>query len=131
MKKLKKPKQDNAVITVEEALDLLAPHKEGRKLRVHTFQSAVFALMGYDMDLTQLKRELKESFKADDTNIRLSGDQMRGIGHGVAFKYNGTWTFLATDKYKVNQKLISKGYIEAVIPAKTHIKGERRVFSYR
>ena len=122
---MKKKKQDNAVITVEEALELLAPHIEGRKLRVHTFQSSIFALMGCDMDLTHIKRELKVSYKKDDTNIRLSGDQMKGLGHGVAFLYGDTWTFLETDKYKVNQKLISKGYLESVIPRNTHVKGER------
>lgn len=126
----KKPtnkKQDDAVLTVEEALELLAPHKSGRKLRVHTFDTCCGILMGCDMDLTQVKREMKAAIAEHENNIRLSGDQMRGIGHGVCYARNNRWLFIETDNYKVDQKLISRGYLEAVIPAITHIKGERKV----
>lgn len=121
-----KKKQDNAVITVKEALELLAPHQSGRKKRVHTFQACSIALLGCDMDLSQIKDKLKAAFETDDTNVRLSGDNMRAMGHGVAFFDGKTWTFLATDKYKLSQKLISIGCIESVIPKNTRIKGEKK-----
>lgn len=44
------------VLTIDEALALLAPHKEGRKQRVHTFNHIGFGLFGCDMDLTTIKK---------------------------------------------------------------------------
>lgn len=86
-------------LTPKEALDLLAPHLEGKKKRVHTFTGGAF-LMGCDMDLSEVKKRL-ESLKADE--IQLSGVNMRGMGHAVAYldaKYG--WTFLETDKAKID-----------------------------
>lgn len=87
-----------AMLTMDEALDLLAPHKEGKKLRVHTFTGGAF-LMGCDMDLTEIKKRLK---KCASDEITLSGPNMKAMGHAVAYwdeKYG--WTFLETDKAKI------------------------------
>jgi hypothetical protein len=88
------------ILTVEEALDLLAPHLEGRKKRVHTFEGMAFGLMGCDMDLTSVKATLK---KCECDEIALSGVNMRRMGHGVAFFVKGRgWTFLETDSKKID-----------------------------
>jgi hypothetical protein len=89
-----------AMLQPQQALDLLATHKEGRKVRVHSFMSTSFALMGCDMDLTQVKAIFKKA-KLDE--IVLSGPHMKAVGHGVAFWENGKgWTFLATDSVKLD-----------------------------
>ena len=88
-------------LTKEEALELLAPHLEGKKKRVHTFNGGYFGiLMGCDMDLTEVKKALKNC-KEDE--ISLSGANMRGMGHGVAYytEKNG-WIFLESDKKKID-----------------------------
>ena len=93
------------VLTIDEALELLAPHKEGRKQRVHTFVGVGgFALLGCDMDLTQIKRELKASLALEDgiENIQIAGSNINGMGHGVAYWSEKVgWTFLETDKAKL------------------------------
>ena len=87
-------------LTVKEALELLAPHKERTKLRVHTFQTGSGILMGCDWDLKDVKANFKEC--AED-EISLSGENMRSMSHGVAFwKDNRGWTFLETDKAKID-----------------------------
>ena len=92
--------QAKAMLTPTEALELLAPHKERNKLRVHTFMGMGFALMGCDMDLKHIKAIFK---KAANDDITLSGANMRGMGHGVAFFEEGKgWTFLETDKAKID-----------------------------
>jgi hypothetical protein len=93
------------VLSVDEALELLAPHKEGRKQRVHTFCGmGGFALLGCDMDLTQVKKELKKALTLEDgiENIQVAGSNMNGMGHGVAYWSDKVgWTFLETDKEKL------------------------------
>lgn len=89
-----------AQLTAKEAIELLAPHKEKTKLRVHTFQSMGFGLMGCDWDLKDVKAKFKIC-KPDE--IALSGSNMKGMGHGVAFwEANRGWTFLETDKVKID-----------------------------
>lgn len=93
------PNEVKAILQPWQALELLQTHKEGRKVRVHTFMSTSFALIGCDMDLTQVKAIFK---KAKGDEIVLSGPNMKGVGHGVAFWENGKgWTFLATDSVKL------------------------------
>lgn len=99
-----KVKQDleaeKAKLTAKEALELLAPHKEGAKLRVHTFQGGNGILIGCDWDLKEAKAKFKTIGKDD---ICLSGDNMKGMGHAVAFWEKGRgWTFLETDRVKID-----------------------------
>lgn len=100
------PELAKRVLSIDEALELLAPHKEGRKQRVHTFCGmGGFALMGCDMDLTHVKRELKAALKLEDgiENIQIAGSNMNAMGHGVAFWTEKVgWTFLETDKAKLD-----------------------------
>jgi len=102
----------NAVdyLTIAEALSLLATHTENKKLRVHTLEGTGFGMMGCDMDLTQIKRELNESFERDVNNIRLSGPNMRGMQHGVAYlTAKENWLFLETKKDLVDAMFAKKG----------------------
>ncbi len=85
-----------SILTPSEALDLLAPHLEKRKKRIHTLSGGAF-MMGCDVDLTKVKQYLK---KADADGIVLSGPNMKGMGHGVAV-WTDTWLFLETDKDKL------------------------------
>lgn len=102
-------KKDPYDLTEKEALTLLLPHIEKRKKRVHSFEGGPF-LMGCDIDLTQVKKYLKET-----ESIKLSGPNMHAMGHGIAFfdKKRG-YTFLETDMDKVNEILktrkINKDY---------------------
>ncbi len=88
-----------SILTPNEALELLSIHLEKRKKRVHTMTSSTFALMGCDMDLSQIKAIFK---KAEIDDISLSGPNMRGISHGVGVRYNNEWMFLETDKVKID-----------------------------
>lgn len=98
-------KKDPHKLTYKEALELLAPHKEKRKLRVHTF-TTVFALMGCSIDLTTIKKRLKES-----EDIRLSGPNMRGMGHGLAYYFDNMegYVYLKTDEEKINALHLERG----------------------
>ena len=96
-KKKKEAKVVEHSLTPAEALGLLAPHLEGKKKRVHTFMGMGFGLMGCDYDLTDVKKHLKEA-----KEITLSGPNMRGMGHGVAFLEKDQWTFLESDKKKID-----------------------------
>ncbi len=88
---------DPALLTYDEALDLLAPHKEGRKLRVHSFEGFGGVIMGCDMDLTSVKRHLKAS-----DHICIAGPHMTAMGHGIGFHVvDKGYIFLATDKAKI------------------------------
>jgi hypothetical protein len=102
--------QVNTILSIEEALSLLDTHIEKRKKRVHTFQGGGSFLMGCDMDYSQIKRELKESFERNVDNICLAGPNMRGMQHGVAYvtKHN-RWLFLATKTELINSMLLSRG----------------------
>ena len=92
---------DKSVLTAKEALALLSTHKGHARVRVHTFESIGPTLIGCDMDL----RTIKELFKScKEKEIALSGDNMRGMGHGVGFFRAGIgWTFLETDGAKINK----------------------------
>ena len=95
-----KEKEDPAKLTIEEAIKLLAPHKEKKKLRVHSLMGGFGFTMGCDMDLTEVKSALKVS-----EHICLSGVNMRGVGHGVAYydSKNDTYVFLQTDADKIKE----------------------------
>ena len=99
----KKITYNKALLTPEDALSLLAPHKEGRKQRVHSFQGFSSVLMGCDIDLTQIKKRLKSA-----TEICLSGRNMRGMGHGVAYHDGTAFTFLETDRVKIDEIRIKR-----------------------
>jgi len=100
-----KKKVDIYKLTIEEALSVLSTVKEGRKLRVHAFQDAGIALMGFRIDLSSIKKQFKTS-----PHICFSGPNMLGAGHGVGF-YNkkDEVTFLETDKEKLAELRKSKG----------------------
>lgn len=93
------------VLSVDEALELLATFKEKSKLRVHSYVGTSFALMGANMDLSQVKREMKATLKLKDgiENIQIAGRNMNSVGHGVAYWSEKVgWTFLETDKTKLD-----------------------------
>lgn len=97
--------KDPHKLTYKEALALLQPHTERRKLRVHTFTEC-FGLMGCDMDLSTVKKRLKET-----SDIRISGPNMRNLGHGVAY-YNekmSEYVFLQTNDEKINAIHLERG----------------------
>lgn len=100
-KKKEKAEFEKSVLTAKEALGLLSTHKGNVRMRVHTFTFAGTILMGCDLDL----RTIKEIFKTlKEKQISLSGDNMRGMGHGVAFFQDGKgWTFLETDDAKIDK----------------------------
>jgi len=105
-KKAEKEFQES-VLTADEALALLAPHKEGRKLRVHTYEGAGFALFGCDIDLSILEKRIKACESGD---VALSGKNMRGAGHGVALFTEGKgWMFLQSDKKKIDAIFKKRG----------------------
>lgn len=92
--------QVKRVLTMKEALELLSPHLEKRKKRIHTFTNGGPILMGCDVDLTSIKKRLKLC-KEDD--ITLSGPHMRAMGHGVAFWDDKEgWMFLESDRTKID-----------------------------
>lgn len=102
-------KKDPYDLTPDEALTLLLPHLDGRKKRVHTLEGGSF-MMGCDIDLTIIKKRLKET-----ESIKLSGPNMHGMGHGIAYFVEGRgYLFLETDMSKVNEVLkarkINKDY---------------------
>jgi hypothetical protein len=93
----KKETPDPALLTIIEALDLLNIHIESGKKKVHTLSGNGF-LMGCDYTLSSIKKHLKET-----KHICLSGPNMRGMGHGVAFlESKSGYTFLETDKKKLD-----------------------------
>ncbi len=86
-------------LTSKEALSLLNTYREGRKLRVHSYEGGAGILMGCAIDL----KSIVEYFK-DAKEIGLSGKHMRSLGHGVVFLhplYN-RYTFLQTDRDKID-----------------------------
>lgn len=89
---------DPPLLTSKEALELLSTHKEKNKLRVHSIDSGGGFMMGCDIDL----KTIKEYFGKSE-HICLSGLNMRGIGHGVAFFHPKTnrYVFLKTDENKL------------------------------
>jgi hypothetical protein len=102
---MKKNKTDLHKLTPEIALSLLEPHKERMKLRVHSFTGGGFALMGCDIDLTQIKKYLKET-----SDIRLAGPNMLGMGHGVAYyDEKQGYVFLETNKEKLAKIFNERG----------------------
>ena len=93
------------VLTIDEALELLAIFTERRKKRVHSFIGTSFALMGCNMDLSQVKREMKASLALEGgiENIQIAGRNMNAMQHGVAYwTEKAGWTFLETDKAKLD-----------------------------
>lgn len=90
------PELAQRILTPSEALELLAPHLVKKKKRIHTFSGGAF-LMGCDVDLTQIKKYLKD---ADVDGIILGGPTMKAMGHGVAV-WTNTWLFLQTDNAKI------------------------------
>lgn len=97
VKTKKKVETDEAKLTFDEAVSLLGVHISKRKKRVHTFVGGGLALLGCDVDLTHIKKALKET-----DHICLSGPNMTGMGHGVAFwNPKGYWEFISTDKEKL------------------------------
>ena len=99
-------KKDPHKLTAKEAIELLEPHKEKRKLRVHTFLDGGFGLMGCDVDLSVIKKRLK----TETTDIRLAGKNMRGFGHGLAYLTSGgDYMFLKTDEEKIKNIHIERG----------------------
>ena len=98
MKKPKTKKEINCDLTIKEALELLAPHKEEGILKVHSFVGLGAILMGCDMSLKSVKKHFKETKR-----IVLSGPHMRGMGHGIAyFDEKQGYVFLETDKEKID-----------------------------
>ena len=93
-------KKDTSLLTADEALGLLDIHLEGKKKRCHSFQGMGFGLFGCDIDLTSIKKYFKTA-----KHICLSGDNMKGMGHGVAFlkEDSDDYLFLATDEKKLNE----------------------------
>ncbi len=96
---LPNPKEVKTYLTIEEALDLLAPHMDKKKKRIHTMTGYRPILMGCDVDLSIIKKRMKG---CSVDGIRLSGQYMRGANHGVAVFFINEWMFLATDKSKVD-----------------------------
>jgi hypothetical protein len=95
-------------LTAEEALKLLAPHKEDGKLRVHSLESGGFYMAGCDIDLDTVKEYFQKS-----KDIRLAGPNMYGMGHGLGFfhpKYK-RYTFLETDKKKLDKFHKERGLV--------------------
>jgi len=82
------------ILSVAEALDLLAIHLEKRKKRVHSMQKAFGCLMGCNIDLTEIKKRIK---LCKDGETLLS-DTVGG--HGVVFRDTNDWLFLETDRDK-------------------------------
>lgn len=105
MAKKKVISEDKHKLTPKEALGLLAPHLEGRKKRVHSLVDCSIALLGADMDLSDVKKAFKET---DD--IRLAGPNMKGMGHGLAYWHNKMgYVFLETDMNKINTIHLERG----------------------
>lgn len=67
-------------ITVEEAINLL-PDSD----YVHTFFNVPFGLLGADWS----REDVIDKFKTSD-KIELTGEQARGLGHGLAVYNNDT-----------------------------------------
>ena len=98
MTKKKTTEEKVITLTVDEALKVLLLHKEGRKQRVHSFMGGGPFLMGCDIDLTSVKKQLKES-----SSIVIAGPNMRGMGHGIAYlDKNDYYIFLEVDDKKLN-----------------------------
>ena len=95
-----------SLLTFDEAIELLQTFKSNRKMRVHSFISTSFALMGCDMDLSEVKKCFKKALKTDLSYIRIAGPQALSMGHGVAFfEENRGWTFIETKTEKINELL--------------------------
>lgn len=102
-------KQDPHKLTFDEALSLIEIHMEGKKKRTHSFEGGL-GLMGCDMDLTTVKKQMKDS---DD--IRLSGPNMHRMGHGFGYYREGRgYLFIKTDMTKVKE-VIKKRKIKDII----------------
>lgn len=99
-------KEDPHKLTPKEAIALLSPHLEGKKKRVHSFEGTGFGLFGCDIDLTHVKRYLKEA-----NHIALAGKNMSAVGHGLGYQEKGKgFVFLETDmdaveKLKIERKI--------------------------
>jgi len=92
-------------LTPDMALKALEVHKEGKVKRVHTFTSCAIALMGCDMDLSEVE-ELFRNAKEDE--IQIAGKNMCNLRHAVAvWTNNQGWMFISTKPAftKVVQKL--------------------------
>ena len=98
MAKKKTTEEKIITLTADEALKVLLPHKEGRKQRVHSFMGGGPFVMGCDIDLTSVKKQLKES-----SSIVFAGPNMRGMGHGIAYlDKNEVYIFLETEGSKLS-----------------------------
>lgn len=99
---------DPYVLSIEEALGLLATFTERKKLRVHTIVGMGGIVMGCDMDLSAIKKLFEEAViegdRTKDDLIRLGGENVTAIGHGVGVyqvKKDAGWLFIETDSKKL------------------------------
>lgn len=86
----------NKQITYEDALKALDIHLEGRKKRVHTFEACGPILMGGDMDLTAVKKLLKN---AQPDDLCISGPTMCAVNHGVGIWTDRGWLYISTQNW--------------------------------
>jgi uncharacterized membrane protein YdfJ with MMPL/SSD domain len=112
MKLTIKPEVVKRYLKADEAIALLSPHKSGKKLRIHTFSSAIIALLGCDMDYSPLKKRIREAAKRDIQNVQIAGRNMRGVGHGVALWTKHGWLFIEADANKVNELIKTRNIID-------------------
>lgn len=85
---MKKTKEGKIILTYKEAIKRLK--KRGR---IHTFRNTANMLIGADWDRIDLLYALKKA-----KEIHQSGEQAKGMGHGLAIMNNESWLFIETKK---------------------------------
>ena len=94
---MRKTEDGKKFLTTEEAIALLPEGDE-----IHTFYSTGVCLVGADWERSDILQKLTES-----DCIELSGEQARGMGHGLAAYREGARLvdilFIETDKDKLDQ----------------------------
>ncbi len=95
-------------LTYDEAMELLAMHDAGNGVKVHSFIGCTAAMMGADMEIQSVRKQLLET-----SDIRLGGANMKSMGHAVCFKTekNG-YVFLETLTEKVDAIYEARGVEE-------------------
>lgn len=98
-----KPDTVKRFISVDDALAVLKPYKEGKKMKIHTFSQVIFGVMGCSIDLSVVKKRLRSTGKRRVENIQISGRIMQSVSHGIAIWGIDGWLYLETDMDKLNQ----------------------------
>lgn len=89
--------EEKTFLTVEQFASVIKIKKDEDGEFVHTFRNSANMLIGADWSKEKLLEKAAEFSKT----IELTGEQARGIKHGVVFEDDAGYVFVETDEEKL------------------------------